>query len=248
MDLIHPINPLDSSPRASIMKNSSHSSPALAVLAAITALSLSSLPCLASNKNHTLLEQSVVIKAPPKLVFEGIQVSRSDDPARRHLVSHHQDVAVIDEKLPNLPVIGSAHLVYREIEVPFKRIDYELVSSDKFKAFEGSWELTPLENGHETRVSLKSYAEPKMWAPFVKEMSGAQTMKDISRRLANLKRWCDSQEVREAKMHHDSDARSFVHSHSQSQLAQNNGRAKSIDSADSQCGEKQLDKVRDDQN
>jgi len=206
-------------------------SAAMALLALSTAFGLSTSPAFAGGK-HNLIEQSMVIKAPAKLVFEGIQQSRSEDPTRRHMVSHNQDVAVIDEKLSNLPIIGSAHLVYKEIEVPFKRIDYELVSSDKLKAFEGSWELTPLDNGRETRVSLKSYTEVKICLPFAKEMSGAQTAKDINRRLGNLKHWCDEQEANRISSRHN-----------QSQLAQSSGKkcleADSIQIEKESIGEKE---------
>jgi hypothetical protein len=197
----------------------------LAIMAFLTALSAAnqiSTPCLAAGKEHQTIEQSMVIKAPVKLVFEGIQMSRMTDPEKRHLVSHHQEVAVIDEKLGDLPVIGSAHLVYKEIEVPFKRIDYLLVSSDKFKAFEGSWELTPLENGQATRVCLKSYSDLKIFVPFAKELTLSSTMKDINRRLGNLKHWCDQQRCndpadhQEVAVHPESDA-----PHNQSRLAEN---------------------------
>jgi len=210
-ELICSINLLDSFHRAYTMTKHRISLITMALVAISTAFSLSAGPAIANSK-HNLLEQSLVIKAPAKLVFEGIQQSRSEDPTRRHMVSHNQDVAVIDEKLSNLPIIGSAHLVYKEIEVPFKRIDYELVESDKLKAFEGSWELTPLDNGRETKVSLKSYTEVKICLPFAREMSGAQTLKDINRRLGNLKHWCDEESVR------------ISHRHNQSQLAQSPGK------------------------
>jgi|GEM_PF-319524 len=222
-DLIPSINSLASSHDNSPMKKHLLIPSTMAFLALSTAFGLATNPCYASTKNHTLIEQSLVIKASPKTVFEGIQQSRSEDPTRRHVVSRNQDGAVIDEKLNNLPVIGSAHLVYREIEVPFKRIDYELVSSDKLKAFEGSWELTPLDNGRETKVSLKSYTEVKIWVPFAKEMSGAQTAKDITRRLGNLKHWCDEQDIKEARVHNDESGR-FAHSRAHSQLAQSSGK------------------------
>jgi hypothetical protein len=186
-------------------------------------------PCWATNKSRNVIEQSLVIKAPAKLVFEGIQMSRTADPDRRHLVSHHEDVAIIDEKITDLPIIGMAHLIYKEIEVPFKRIDYLLVSSDKFKAFEGSWELTPLENGRETKVSLKSYSDLKVWMPLAKELGNSSTVKDINRRLHNLKHWCDEQDVKEAKAHQNNQSdleHGFAHPHSQSHLAENNVHSK----------------------
>jgi hypothetical protein len=192
----------------------------MAFLTAGFALSQASNPCLAEGKDHKVIEQTMVIKASPKVVFEGIQFSRNADPERRHLVSHHEDVAVIDEKLADLPLIGTAHLVYKEIEVPFKRIDYLLVSSDKFKAFEGSWELTPLENGEGTKVSLRSYSDLKVWVPFAKDMSASSTIKDINRRLSNLKHWCDQQEGRDGEREEVATIH-VNHGHNQSHIAVN---------------------------
>jgi hypothetical protein len=194
----------------------------MAFLAVSTAINQASAPCLAASKGHNFLEQTLVIKASPKVVFEGIQRSRTADPERRHLVSQQQDVAIIDEKIPDLPVIGTAHLVYKEIEVPFKRIDYLLVSSDKFKAFEGSWELTPLENGEGTKVILKSYSDLKVWVPFAKDLSASSTVKDINRRLCSLQRWCDQKESREETARQETGSGgNFVRSHSTTSLAEN---------------------------
>jgi len=196
--------------------------PIFAVMAFLTASTMSdqtTASCWAASKKHPCIEQTLVIKASAKVVFEGIQMSRLGDPDRRHLVSHQQDVAIIDEKITDLPIIGSAHLVYKEIEVPFKRIDYLLISSDKFKAFEGSWELTPLDNGRETKVVLKSYSETKAWMPFAAELASSSTVKDINRRLDNLKHWCSEQEVKEAQL--NDPGHSFTHTHNQSQLAEN---------------------------
>ncbi len=197
---------------------------AIQLLAPLLLPSLSSTSiCLAAGKSNGV-EESLVIKAPVKMVFEGIQNSRTSNPEQRRLVSQHQDTSVIDEKISNLPVIGTAHLVYKEIEVPFKRIDYLLVSSDKLKAFEGSWELTPLENG-DTRVSLKSYTEVKIWVPFARELSSSSTIKDINRRLGNLKHWCEEQSCHEAQRH-ESVEPVHVTRHNQTRLADNSGHSK----------------------
>jgi len=196
----------------------------LALLILATTTYQAPLPCSAAGQSSTAVERSLVIKASAKTVFEGIQSSRTDDPMRRHMISHNQDVAVIDEKIPNLPVIGNAHLIYKEIEVPFKRIDYLLVSSDKFKVFEGSWELIPLDNGRSTKVVLKSFSEIKIWTPFAKELSASSAVKDINRRLANLKHFCEESDVRQAQAAPDGEriSTSIVgHSHDYNRLAEN---------------------------
>lgn len=142
---------------------------------------------VASAKTEKGVHSSIIIEASPKVVFEAIQHSRVLEPMRRKLVSHKENVAVIDEHFDDLPVIGSAACTYKEIEIPYSRIDFTLVDSQKLKTFEGSWELTPLKDGECTEVRLRTFSEPKIWMPFAKEASGPSIMKDIRRRLTTLK-------------------------------------------------------------
>lgn len=144
--------------------------------------------CFAAHpKTHRGVESSVVIDASPKAVFEAILHSRVQEPHRRKVVSNHDGIAVMDEHFSELPVIGNAHCTYKEVETPYKRIDFALLSSEKLKAFEGSWILTPLGNGERTEVKLNTYSEPKVWLPFAKEVAGSSILKDIRRRLDSLK-------------------------------------------------------------
>ncbi|CAN5225085.1 hypothetical protein BH11CYA1_BH11CYA1_29380 [soil metagenome] len=161
------------------------------LLLAVTSNSFGN-PALAQPKSHRGVESSVVIDASPKDVFEAIQHSRLEDPHRRKIVSSHDGIAVMDEHFRELPVIGNAHCTYKEVETPYKRIDFALLSSEKLKAFEGSWILTPLGNGDKTEVSLSTYSEPKVWLPFAKEVAGTSILKDIRRRLDTLKAWVEN--------------------------------------------------------
>ncbi|MDP3508876.1 MAG: SRPBCC family protein [Candidatus Melainabacteria bacterium] len=146
----------------------------------------------AQPKSHRGVESTVVIDASPKAVFEAIQHSRVQEPHRRKVVSSHDGIAVMDEHFRELPVIGNAHCTYKEVETPYKRIDFALLSSEKLKAFEGSWVLTPLGNGERTEVKLSTYSEPKVWLPFAKEVAGSSILKDIRRRLDSLKAGVES--------------------------------------------------------
>lgn len=138
-----------------------------------------------------MTSSTIVIKAEPDVVFKAIMQSRNREPDRRKQVKHDKNVALIHEKLLDCPVIGTAEVVYQEIETPASRIDFHMVSSDKLKTFEGCWELTPLPDGT-TQVKLSTFTEPKIWVPFSKEISAKSTLKDIMRRLANLKGWVET--------------------------------------------------------
>ena len=165
----------------------------LVLLIAVTGINLNN-PAIAQPKNHRGVESSVVIDASAKDVFEAIQHSRLEDPHRRKVISSHDGIAVMDEHFRELPVIGNAHCTYKEVETPYKRIDFALLSSEKLKAFEGAWILTPLGNGDKTEVRLSTYSEPKVWLPFAKEVAGSSILKDIRRRLDTLKAWVESED------------------------------------------------------
>jgi len=170
-------------------------------------------PAPALAKDHKPVEASVVIKAPPEEVFEHIKLSRCQEPGRRKVVSHVNGVAVIEEQFDDLPIIGKAHCTYREVETPGTKVEYSLMSSDKLRFFEGVWVLSPLDGGQKTLVKLSSYTEAKLNVPFAREIAGNSALKDVRRRLANLKHWtedagCDSDHHLEHKPEHKSDHKS----------------------------------------
>src|ERR1700728_4639971 len=109
-----------------------------------------------------------VVKAPPKVVWDAIRDQRKADTEHRKVISYHDNEATIEEKFPGLPIIGAATCLYKECEVPLKRIDYSMISSDKFKSFAGSWVLT--QDGDNTIVDLTSSLDPGLRVPFWKEI------------------------------------------------------------------------------
>ncbi len=147
---------------------------------------------LANHRVHHGAESSVVIEGSPQAVFEAIQESRIKEPHRRKLVSHHENVALIEEHFSELPLIGSACCTYKEVETPYKRIDFSMVTSEKLKSFEGSWILTPIGNGERTEVTLNTFSEPKTFLPFANQVACSSILKDIRRRLENLKSWVET--------------------------------------------------------
>lgn len=149
------------------------------------------------------VEACLVIKASPDEVFEHIKLSRTQEPSRRKLISHQNNVAVIEEQFDDLPIIGKARCTYKEVEFPGRRIEYSLLSSDKLRHFEGVWDLSPVDGGQKTLVKLSSFTEAKLNVPFAREIAGNSALKDVRRRLSNLKHWtedvghCDSLESHE---------------------------------------------------
>jgi uncharacterized protein YndB with AHSA1/START domain len=136
------------------------------------------------------VESSLIINASPQSVFEHIQSSRTMEPARRKLVSHEGNVAVIEENFEDVPFIGKVKCTYQEVETPGKRVEYKMITSDKFRSFEGVWDLTPTGDG-ETLVKLHALTESKINVPFASAIGNPSALRDVQRRLKNLKTWTE---------------------------------------------------------
>jgi len=131
---------------------------------------------------------SLLIDAPPKVVWEALKEERNSSPdvAYSKMLQSSGNTEVLEQKFKNLPVIGSATAVTHHVKIPFQRIDYKLVRSDKFKALEGSWELTPAANGKQTVLKLSSRID--VGVPFSGVFIKSATNKKIKTRLTNVKK------------------------------------------------------------
>jgi hypothetical protein len=62
-----------------------------------------------------------------------------------------------------------------------------MLSSDKLKAFEGVWLLTPQNGGMQTLLKLSSRIDSGINAPFSKKITHDVTSRSIHQRLAEIK-------------------------------------------------------------
>src|SRR5688572_17317235 len=107
-----------------------------ASLIALAVTALVSPAMAAGNAQEDSVFSTVMVSASPQTVYDAIKMQRQVDPARK-LVSYQGAEAVIDENFSGLPVIGSAKCLYKEVESSPGRVEFQMVSSDKFKRFEG---------------------------------------------------------------------------------------------------------------
>ena len=100
----------------------------------------------------------MLVKAPAEIVWKEIHESRKKDPdlAYSRVLERSFDEETYEEKFVLIPILGSATCVLKDREVPLRRIDYQLIKSDRFKAMEGSWVLIPAEDGQLTILELTS--------------------------------------------------------------------------------------------
>ena len=129
---------------------------------------------------------AVIVNAKPNTIYAAIRGLRDEPDSDVKELSKDVSHSVLEEKFCGLPIIGQAVCVYEEKYQPSSRIDYHMLRSDKFKAFEGAWVLTPV-SGHSTRVELRHYVDTGLRFPFARQLTDAQTTKDIKERLQEVK-------------------------------------------------------------
>lgn len=139
------------------------------------------------HPHNEAITGSVVVNACPNVVFEAIKKSRYQDPGRRKVVQSDDKSAVLEESFKGLPILGDVNCRYKEVEYGQKRIEYQILTSDKFKSFDGAWELEPVQEGKATLLKLSSHVESQIRVPFAKQITAVGTRKDIRRRLHNIK-------------------------------------------------------------
>ena len=137
---------------------------------------------------------SIVLNAPPKAVWQALHADRFNTDKRK-VVAHSGSDYTFTEVFKRLPLIGETSCTWIEHEVPEKSIQYHMVSSDKLKAFQGSWKLEPTHNGQQTILTLSSLTDCGLEVPFHQKMTHCTTLSYINRRLESVKSRVDDSRV-----------------------------------------------------
>lgn len=148
---------------------------------------------------HRWVTARIEIKAEPKVVWEMVHEERKHDPdmAYSKVISAENNTFTIEQKFVLLPVIGTSVCVMKQHEIPLERIDYSLISSDRFKAMEGSWVLSPGDDGKTTILELSSYID--IGFPVPRSILEGITGKKLERRLSNVKNQSESAQANIAR-------------------------------------------------
>ena len=93
-----------------------------------------------------------------------------------------------------MPIYGKVECVWQETEDPYKRIDYKMLSSTKFKEGFGSWIFTPSADGKQTTLEFNSYTDSGLMVPFGGELTKMESMKTSKTRLAHIKEVAEDME------------------------------------------------------
>jgi hypothetical protein len=140
------------------------------------------LPCAAKQE---AAGSNIDIQASPEVVFEAIRKQRNSTEQHRKLQSFNGKVAVIEEKMENVPVYGKVDCTFEETEDPYKRIDYKMLKSTKFKEGFGSWILTPSGDGKSTNLEFKTFTDSGL--PFMGGLTKMESVKTAKIRLKHIK-------------------------------------------------------------
>ena len=133
--------------------------------------------------------EEVLINAPPKVVWQSMQEQRHKDPDSTS-VKPAGEANSVEQKFSFPSPFGSADCVLNLADVPAQRVDFSLVQSEDLKAMEGSWVLTPLEDGRCTKLGLSSYVEPNMMIPRL--ITNALVSHKARRNLAMVKKLAET--------------------------------------------------------
>jgi hypothetical protein len=146
-----------------------------------------------SHKELTGVVSKALIKATPEEVFDAIRSYRKSDAEKRTVVEEKKGHSIIKEKFPAVPVLGDVDCTYEETEVPYSRIDYQMISSNKLKIFEGNWQLTPVGDGKSTLVKLTSYVDSEANLPAKDFLQHLSTHQDIHKRMSFVKKLAEEE-------------------------------------------------------
>ncbi|CAN5276188.1 hypothetical protein BH11CYA1_BH11CYA1_09940 [soil metagenome] len=128
---------------------------------------------------------TLIVNAPMTAVWAALKTQRGADSARRRVISNQGSDYVVEETFTKIPVLGQAVCRYSEHEIPGKGIEYKMISSDKFTAFEGEWHLQALAAG-QTAVTLNSYVDTGLHLPFAAAITRENTKKSVDLRIKDI--------------------------------------------------------------
>jgi hypothetical protein len=173
-------------------------SPSLCSAAALV-LALTVMPGFAeAAKCFKGVSAKTTVNCDPEHAWHAIRSLRNEDPQDVKTISQSPAEDILEETFDDLPVIGKATCRYKETYKPYERIDYSLINSDHFKAFEGSWVLTPTREG-QTIVELSSYIDTGLTIPFAHQITNMATMHNVRRRLEEVKKVAESRKTANSK-------------------------------------------------
>jgi len=112
------------------------------------------------------VHEEILIKASPQIVWKSMMEQRKLDPDSQYCKAAAEGTKqVVEQKFVFPSPFGDAECTLHLCETVGQRVDFRLIESEDLKKMEGSWTLTPQNDGKCTRLGLSSYVEPNMSIP-----------------------------------------------------------------------------------
>lgn len=153
----------------------------------IALMLLAAYPLLSWAKSQDTISESIKIEAPPEAVFEALRNYRTAAIDHRKLISFDGKNAIIEEELQAVPMYGKVHCLWLEKEIPYERIDYTLLKSNKLSSGSGSYIISNPEGHGASVLELVSQLQSQCHMPLAREISLAASRKDMRARLQYIK-------------------------------------------------------------
>jgi len=136
--------------------------------------------------------EHIKVQAEPRIVYECIRALRYKPNSHVKELKNTDREATLEEHFSKLPIVGEANCTYVEKYTCDREVAYKMVSSDKFKAFEGKWELKELPDEKATEVTLQSFVLLDLPVPFLRQLTNTQTIKGVKDRLSEVKKMAEA--------------------------------------------------------
>ncbi len=152
-------------------------------------------PARAEHHKFKGASASIVVAASPKIIYEAIWDLRNDKGSNVRQIERDDKHSLLEEKFEGLPIIGSATCTYIETYDLYNRLDYHMLKSDKFKAYEGSWVITPTGDPVRNQVQLNSFVDTGIRLPFAQQLTNSSTLSGIHKRLQEVKQKAEARQA-----------------------------------------------------
>jgi len=131
------------------------------------------------------LRATVLIHAPLKVVWDTVRVARDANLRSSRIEQQVSPRESIVQEEYHLPVIGDVKCRRQIVEYPHERIEFKMLTSDKFKALDGRWVLTPATEG--IYVEFWSLVRFAGWSPprWIFESVGKGKIEKLVRGIKN---------------------------------------------------------------
>ncbi len=128
----------------------------------ISAIALSCwAPHCAAQAGKGGVSSSTVINAPKEAIWGVLSIGGHFDDNIQSITGNE---ARAEQKFRYIPFLGTLTILVKATAIPMEQIEFNMMQSDKMKAFSGQWRIVPIDDCH-TRLHLIMNVDPGLPVP-----------------------------------------------------------------------------------